>query len=193
MADGITHQRWHDRLWGFSIICGISEALIFMFLPNYNAVLFIVFYIIFYWLGEKYISPDCDLIGMSNQDGHLIQLKKKNIILGLVGLFFLLWSLIYAWSVPKHRSIFSHGLIIGTIIRIIWYILIPLFVILNWIGSFNGWVIPNYYFEFYAEYWLNSFLLACFCSLLFSDNVHLILDLEWAKGRLYTPLSKKGK
>jgi len=147
---------------------------------------FYLCYLTIYGLGEKYISCDNDLVGLSNQDGEFLRLRKKNFVLGLVGLFFLLWNMVYAWLVPHHRHWTSHGLIISSVLRIIWYFIIPIFFILNQIGTFFEWPISDYYYQFSCDIWLNSFLLASVFALVFNDLIHQILDLEISKGLLYT-------
>lgn len=190
IADGATHVAYHNRLWIPAIVVGVCEAFAFINIPFYNIYIFIMCYIVFYYLGENFLSPDLDLQSLSGQDARMIALRKLNIIFGLFGLFWSLWSFIYAWIINGHRRALSHGWILGTLFRLFFYN-IPFVFILNMIGTYNGWFLPQYWYEFYCEYWLVSYLLASFCALFFSDGIHLILDTEYAKGKLYTPM--KGK
>ena len=192
IAPGIVHVEFHDRLWIFSILVGIGECLFFINIPHYNPIIFMVFYIFFYLLGERWISPDFDILGLSSQDGRLLQLRQKNILFGILGLFWVIWWLIYAWIINKHRSFWSHGLFIGTLGRVVW-LFIPFLFIVNWIGTLNGWKISGYWYEFYADYYLVSFVLAAIFGLFSSDMIHMLLDTEWSKGRLYTPLKEKNE
>jgi uncharacterized metal-binding protein len=190
MADGETHVAYHNRLWIPALFVGGIEAIIFSGIPYYNFYLFIIFYVLFYYLGENYLSPDLDLQSLSGQDAKMIRLRNLNIVLGLFGLFWGLWSFIYAWIINGHRKTLSHGWGIGTLFRLFFYTL-PFFLLMVWFGSFNGWTIGDFWYEFYCEYWLVSYLLAGFFALFFSDSIHLILDTEYAKGRLYYPKSNK--
>ena len=176
MSDGVTHKKAHDKLYPVAIILGLVESFIFIKLPYYNVYSFWLFYIIFYALGENYISPDLDLISMTKEESNLFQLKKKNIILGLIGLFWMIMCLIYAWIIEKNRSFWSHGIGIGTILRILWFLIVPLLSLMNWIASINGWAIKDYFYEFYGEFWMLSLLLGSFCALFFSDLIHLFMD-----------------
>jgi hypothetical protein len=195
MADGKNHIIAHDRMWGFAIIFGIIEAIIFnIWIKDFNLILFIVLYIFWYHIGERYISNDLDLDSMSAQEGRLLHLKSINIFMGLFGLIFMILSLCYSWVIPKHRHWLSHSIPLGTFIRCIWFIWLPMFFVFNWIGSFIGWTIKDYYFEFYCDWWLYPMLLSSFFALIFSDAIHLVMDSSFAKGRFYTPISsKKGK
>lgn len=183
MASGEVHKLYHDKLYLPAIALGIIESIFFYLIkvPFYNPITFMVFYLIFYYLGERYISPDLDLLSMTNQESRLFQLKKKNIILGLIGLFWMIMCLVYAWTIGKHRSFWSHSLPFGTIFRVIWFILIPLLFITNWIASFNEWLIKDWFYQFYCEYWLINLLLGSFFSLLFGDSIHSILDSSYFK------------
>lgn len=144
----------------------------------------------FYFLGERYISPDLDLLSLSDSDGRFLRLRKVNIVLGLFGLFWVILWLIYAWLINKHRSFFSHGLIVGTVLRMAW-LSIPFLFIINWIATLNGWTIDEYWYQFYCEYYLIDLLLGMFFGLLLSDCIHILLDSEFAKNRLYISKSSK--
>lgn len=81
----------------------------------------------------------------------------------------------YWWPYGKiisHRSIFSHGFIIGTLVRLI-YLILPMFLLLyiiypNQFGLNLGYIL--YYWD-YISYFIIGFFLA--------DCGHLILDYIW--------------
>ena len=149
------------------------------------------FYILFYFLGENYVSPDIDLISISGQDGRMLSLGKKNFIFGIFGLLFAIWSMVYSWInqfLGGHRNFWSHSLVISTIGRMIWFN-IPFVVILWGVVAYWGWA--DWYYQIYLDVYLVSLLLAQFCAWSFSDTIHLIYDSEWAKGKLYHPEKEK--
>jgi hypothetical protein len=194
IADGKNHIIAHDKMWGLVIILGVIECGIFYYwIPGFNIFVFLILYPMWYHLGERYISCDLDLDSMSGQEGRMLHLKSVNIIVGLFGLIFMILSLCYSWCIPKHRHWTSHSVPIGTFLRCVWFIWLPIFIVLNWVGSFLSWTVWEYYFQFYGEMWINGLLLSSFCALCFTDIIHLIMDLPASKNILYTPISKKGK
>ena len=146
-------------------------------------------------MGEKLISPDLDLISISGQDGRALSYIKKNPLLGIFGLFFALWSMVYSWCmIPLggHRNMWSHGLIIGTIGRMIWFNL-PL-TIIGYMVSYNLIGIKSdFYYNLWMDYWLLPYLAAQFLAWNFSDAIHILLDQEFVKGWLYIPESQLKK
>jgi len=155
-------------------------------------VLFNLFFIINYALGENFIGNDLDLISINGEDGRMLAVGKKNFFLGLIGLFFMLWWTIYAWLilfVGGHRSWASHGILIGTLGRILWFN-VPLVILLNGIYGFGvtrwGWT-SNFGYELFLDIWILPYLISQFLAWIITDLTHLLLDSSWAKFRLYTP------
>jgi len=117
---------------------------------------------------------------------------------GFLGALFLSYSFLYSYVIGLaggHRSWLSHGWIIGTLGRMVFYN-IPLIVFLNVLYSYAisnwGWstsvgVLKSFYFDM----WGIPYLSMQFLAWLYGDGVHLILDTNWAKGVLYTPINSK--
>ena len=53
----------------------------------------------------------------------------------------------------------------------------------HWTGSI--------YFDLYLDVWLVPVLVGQFMAWTITDATHLLLDTEWAKFRLYTPIIAK--
>lgn len=190
MSDGKTHRKYHDMGWFIIIPLSLILAIMFpVFVPKFNPILFVVFFNLLFLTGNV-IEPDNDLLSLSTSDGIMLSLKHLtgffvfDFVLGFIGLLLIIWSLIYAYFigwVGSHRSIFSHGHIIGTAIRAIWWN-IPVVLMMREIALYYSF--KDYYFEFYADIWLNAYLLG-FLALLISDEIHLVLDTTWFKKNVY--------
>ena len=197
MAPGIEHCKAHNKLWIPSIITGIVESIILQyFFKNYNEwfiVIFILFYLLCYSIAEHYISPDLDLLSISGQDGRALTKIKNNVILGIVGLLFAMWSMVYSWIMQffgGHRGL-SHTFILGTLTRMIWFNT-PIFFILWFLKWYWGFEWNKIWYNFYMDWWLFGYVLGQFFSWLFSDVVHSVMDSEYAKNRFYKVEKKHG-
>ena len=195
MADGATHVKYHNRFWIPALICsGILSFLLFKH-NILQLILFNLFFVLNYWMGENLVSCDLDLLSISGQDGRMLTEGKKNIFIGFLGLLFALWSMVYSWIMQflgGHRNIFSHGIILGTLGRILWFN-IPIIFILSNIYSFGvvhwHWS-SNFSYELYLDIWLVPYLCAQFLAWFITDDIHIILDTDFAKNRLYTPIKR---
>jgi hypothetical protein len=210
MADGVTHVKYHDKMWvvGFVFALILGAGIFYKSLANF--LIFVVLYIFFYAIAERFISPDLDLLSLSAQDGRMIMLGKHTLekirhwnffirvllipfcfVLGLFGLFTAQYSMAYAWLIEfggGHRSVFSHSPVLSTLIRQLWFN-VPISFVINWIFTIGNqrFAWHSIYWELYLDYWLVPYLLAQFVAWSVSDITHLVLDSDWAKNRLYTP------
>lgn len=87
-----------------------------------------------------------------------------------------------------HRSIFSHGLIIGTIGRMIFFN-IPIWFVFYWVEmkKFGYYDFSNVYQRWSMQYWLFPYYLSQFLMLNIGDSIHILLDTEIVKNILYVP------
>lgn len=193
MASGKVHLEYHNKAIPIVVILSIIEAMFLSAIkfPDFSPIVYLVVHFIYYvFIGEHFIGPDNDILGLSSSDGRMLEWRKKSIFIGFIFLIYFFWWTTYSWLIWKHRSIWSHGIFIGTLGRFIW-VLLPFVPTINFIGTSMGWTLSQYYYEFYAEYYLVSALLAIFMSMFWSDLVHLILDSDSAKGTLYIPETEK--
>lgn len=196
LADGLTHHRYLKIGWAIIIPMGIFIVLILTILN----VDFLYLYPIFFYLNYlacNIVDPDADQIGVTSSEGIVLR-TSKHLKIGFIGALFVSYSFLYAYLiglVGGHRSPISHGWIIGTIGRMIFYN-IPLFIgcwefynygIQNW-----GWTLNiGLYESTRMQIWLIPYLSMQFVAWFIGDGIHLILDTEWAKGKLYTPIKQK--
>lgn len=126
-----------------------------------------------YLLG-RYISPDLDLIGLSSDEGRMMQELK------VFGLFVVMWFMPYAYIMrfvgigrKGHRNFFSHFPFISTFIRLAWLL-----------GPFIAAV---YYWEpglVQANIdWLYSLSLGIFLGHSLSDLIHYLADMGYIRYR----------
>jgi hypothetical protein len=197
MAGGETHHLWYKKIF-IPIVIPISllvTAGLFWFKININPSLFLGFCFIQYWLAG-FIGPDLDLPGLNDDDGRMMRFGKKlNSLLTIFGYLTVAYWFFYAWIIGLiggHRSKFSHGIIIGTIGRII-YFNIPIFLGLFFFARYGiahwNWINPFY--ELYGDMWILPYLLSQFVVWNITDETHLILDSEWAKGKLFKTIGEK--
>lgn len=187
LADGVTHFIWYKR----SIILAIPLGLLYTFLLKdiVNPFLFALFYSINYSLAIV-VEPDLDQLGLTSSEGRAMR-GSKRAFFGLFGAFWVMWWFLYAWLiglVGGHRSVFSHGIGIGTVGRIIWFNL-PFAVVLYILARYWGW--EDWWYQLYLDIWLLPYILSQFLAWFLSDGFHLMLDTEWSKGILYTPINKR--
>lgn len=120
--------------------------------------------------------------------------------LGIVGALYVAWSQIFSFSCEEaarlvgkksgHRVWLSHRIFIGTISRTIWFN-IPFFVLYNYMVNYSivNWGTP--YWDkiglryFWANIWFYPYIITQFITWFIADGMHILLDTEWAKGRLY--------
>lgn len=207
MADGKTHRKYYEYGWSFIFISSIPASIGFGLLYNNVSygILFFIFYFINYWKGG-YINPDLDLLLLTESEWQLLDDAKKLFyplkkygkigkffsfmfgwILGFIAVSIISWWLLYAYIAYKHRSIWSHGWIIGTIGRMIHHNIMIMFIIF----SFMGYEYNEFYI--FVSLWIVPYLWSQFFTWFISDGIHLILDTEFAKGRLYTKKKRKRK
>ena len=181
----------------------------------FQFALYEIFFILFYWIGENIVSCDLDLISISGQDGRAITFGKKDIsdklarrigffskiigyAVGIIPFLFSQWSAFYSYTMQflgGHRNPFSHSLVLSTVIRMIWFDVI-FYVMANQIyaSGVSAWHwTGSIWFDLYMDIWLIPVLAGQFIAWSITDVMHLILDSEWAKFRLYTPLTARNK
>lgn len=189
MADGDTHQRYM-RAWGWPLVPIIAIAL---FILSQYDILYLIFPAINYVLCD-FISPDLDQLGLTKDDGDMMRTARKYRI-GLLGAFSVMWWFLYAYIISwfgGHRSWASHGVIVGTIGRVVFFnipIAALLFIVYDYGVLHAGW--PTWsqigWRYFYMDVWVKPYLISQLTVWLLGDGIHLILDTEWAKGKLYEP------
>ena len=192
MADGHTHVKFLRYGWVFIVPTGIILFLVFAFFSIKYAILYPIFFYTNYFLCE-FIDPDADLVGMTTSEGRVMR-GTKRYWLGFLGAVFVAYGFIYAYIVGLfggHRSRASHGFIVGTVGRILFYNA-PLFFIFHFFYGYGlsnwGWTSTiGVYASFGMEVWLLPYLSTQFLAWFFGDGIHLILDSKWSRGKLYTP------
>lgn len=197
MADGETHYKYLKMGWWIVIPVGIIIFISYWLIGVRNAYLYPIF-IYCNYLACAFFDPDNDLLGLTSSEGRILRVTKKFYI-GFIGAIIVSYGFLYAYIIGNfggHRSILSHGVAIGTIGRMIFYNLPFLFIfyliygygLVHW-----EWTTKiNIYDSFAMKEWLPAYLSSQFMAWFIGDGIHLILDTEWAKGRLYTP-KKFGK
>ena len=196
MADGETHLRYLN--YGWIIIIPLS---IFVFGVVYKYSLHPYLYPIFiyfnYWIC-RYQDPDDDQSSMTSSEGRLQRdTKRVNILFGFIGAIANAYKVIYAYIAGifgGHRCWFSHGWIIGALIRQIYYDAIladRIYSMLTYIVPIWHWT--NIYYELYLDIWLIPFLISQSITWIIADTIHIILDQKWAIGVLYKPIPKNNR
>ncbi len=207
MADGKTHEVYQKRGWILIVPLGI-----FLFVVT-SDILYTLFLYFNYSLTD-FIDCDTDHPMMTKGEYDALR-KFKNMSLGafvpggrrfsklnrilsrfnlgLVGALLVAWMQIYHYISAifgGHRSWFSHGHIIGTIGRMAWFNTPISYFLWNMVSyaivvwehppwSEIGW---NY---FWMLYWIPPYLITQFLAWVIADEIHLLLDSNWSKGRLY--------
>lgn len=197
MADGITHNKYLRMGWFFIIPLGWLLYLMAILLDGggYSFLYLIFTYITFYLC--EFCDPDNDHLSLTNSEGRVLRLSKR-IYMGFFGALFVSYTFIYSYIIGLfggHRSWASHGWVIGTVGRMIFYN-IPFFGIFYFLYGYGlmywGWTTDiDIFRSFGMEVWLKPFLISQFFAWNVGDGIHLILDTEWAKGTLYEPEKRK--
>lgn len=209
MADGKTHEVYLRIFWKSVIaIAGFS----FILTRDFYFPLFILLNFAFTEVvspdldhfvqnkdesDAKTMSRNMSLALLLPKDkfkkNHKLRRFLEKINLGLFGALFSGWSEVYeyfGWLAGGHRSWWSHYPVIGTLTLMVWFNL-PLFCALSLldVSVIIFWSDPTWqglgWQYFWMEDWLWIYLWAQFFVWNFTNGVHLILDTEWAKGRLY--------
>jgi uncharacterized metal-binding protein len=189
MSSGNIHHLWYKRIFFPIILPAIIITTLLSISLKINFVLIFLFGFIQYWLAS-FIGPDLDLPGLNDDDGRMMRFGKKTFpLFTIFGYITTAYWFFYAWLiglVGGHRSIFSHGVLIGTIGRII-YFNIPIFLGLYFLYRYGmrnwNWSNPSY--ELYLDVWILPYILSQFIIWSLTDSLHILLDGRWAKGRLY--------
>jgi hypothetical protein len=195
MAHGEIHHSYLRRNW--IAILPIGLILYLLVLHSAHSYLYPILFYINYLLCEI-IDPDNDQLSLTMSEGIVLRSTRK-VWLGFLGALFVAYSFLYSYIIGLfggHRSWLSHGWFTGTAFRMVFYN-IPLFIVI-WIfysyGMLNwGWAennIPVKYF-LYMDVWVKPYLITQALAWFYGDGVHLILDTEWAKYRLYEPIKSK--
>ncbi len=192
MADGETHLKYINLGWLIIIPLGIIMFLIKILGGEKYSYLYPLFIYYNYFLCQ-FIDPDADQISITSAEGRIMRLTKKFWV-GLFGAIFVSYQFIYAYLiglVGGHRSIFSHGWVLGTIGRMIFFnaplilfiYYIYLYATLHWNAPKNATLESIFFWNYLKIYLQTQFL-----TWMIGDGIHLILDTEFAKGTLYTPI-----
>ena len=196
MADGVTHDRYIRLGWYLIFPLGGFIFLLAILLKLENSILYPVFLYLNY-LQCHIINPDNDQPSLTLAEGIVLRVSKR-FWMGFFGALFVCYSFMYAYIIGLfggHRSWASHGWVIGTIGRMIYFSILPIsitlyniyiYAIARWNAPLNATLQSIFLWEY-----LKIYLFTQFIAWNIGDGIHLILDTEWAKGRLYTPIKIK--
>lgn len=195
IADGITHRQYLRKVWLAIVPIGMAIFLFALGANTPNPLLYPLFFYYNYLLCEV-VDPDLDQLSLTIAEGIVLRTTKK-FYMGFFGALFVSYSFLYSYIIGLfggHRSRLSHGWIIGTLGRMVFYN-IPFYLLFVNIYSYGlahwGWSTQTAMQDsFYMDIWLIPFLQMQFLAWFIGDATHLILDSEWAKGTLYTPIGK---
>lgn len=182
MADGATHEMYRQKNTKYAMsLSAVFSVLLF----SVNPILSVAFFPFSFvnWKITKYVTPDSDMAGLTIGEWTAISDFKERFgwFGGLLATIWNSWWMIYSYISGHHRSWYSHGWGIGTIGRMI-HMNIPI----AYVIFYNGWQVFIFYDKNIQMIFL-SYLLSQFYTWFYADAIHLILDTEWAKGRLYKP------
>jgi uncharacterized metal-binding protein len=137
------------------------------------------------------VDPDLDQISLGSQEGRALRgTKRFGCFVGFFGALWVSYWFMYAFFiglVGGHRSVFSHGVVIGTIGRMI-YFNVPIFLFFVGVGdigkAYFQWA--NTLHNLYLEVWLLPYVITQLTAWLIADQIHLTLDLVWVEKMLGT-------
>lgn len=195
MADGEIHRQYLRKGWLVVVPIGIAIFLFVLAGNLPNPLLYPLFFYFNYLLCEV-IDPDLDLFSVTIAEGIFLRTTKKFYI-GFIGALFVSYSFLYSYIIGLfggHRSRLSHGWVIGTLGRMVFYN-IPFYLLFVNIYSYGlahwGWSTQTAMQDsFYMDVWLIPFLQMQFLAWFVGDGIHLTLDSEWSKYKLYIPEKK---
>jgi hypothetical protein len=192
MADGITHDKYVRKGWYFIIPFGVLLTIVGYAAKWGDPYLYPLFLYINY-VQCHVINPDNDQLGVTLAEGIVLRVTRR-VWMGFFGALFVAYSFIYAYLMGLlggHRTWASHGWVIGTMGRMLYFSILPLgvlfynvylYAIAHW-GAPQGATFESIFLWRYTKiYFLTQFM-----AWNVGDGIHLILDTEWAKGRLYVP------
>lgn len=142
----------HYQIWN---IGKLGEAILFLGLLFVYPIV-AVGTLIGYWLGQ-FIDPDMDLVGITSGEGRML---RRFPIMG--GFFVAYWTLYGAIFRGKHRSFWTHSILVSTALRfsyMFWWLYV--FVVKEW------------------KEWMVLLLLGIYLGLSLADTYHIIAD--WRK------------
>jgi len=168
-----------------------------MYLQGYNWLFSFIFCLWNYWLC-RLLDPDLDMLGETTSESTGIRMLRRIPLIGwLLLAFWVSYTTFYAAIISSfggHRSWLSHGLIVGTVFRMIFFN-IPMWTFIYWerIRAGRTWDFSQSYIDWNMDSWLVPYYLSQFLLLNLGDAIHLLLDTGIVKGILYVPESfKKG-
>lgn len=181
LADGITHELFLRKGW-YAVI-PIGAILLF---STFNFLWPVLLY--FNFLICDFLDPDADQLGWTKSEGDLMRTLRR-FKLGLLGILWVNHWMIYAEIIRGlggHRSWASHGWVIGTVGRMIWFnIPIAGFFYGFYLYGLSKWNLLTFdvigWRYFHMDVWLIPYLVTQLISWLIGDGIHLVLDTEWFK------------
>lgn len=114
------------------------------------------------YLYGAFIDPDMDIVGMTQAEGRLM--RKLGIVGGLLVAYWTFYGYLFR---KKHRSIWTHGPVLSTVIRYGYQFWLP------WIYIYNSTVDLS---------WLIFIFIGMFIGTTLSDTIHFAAD--WISGEI---------
>lgn len=139
----------HIRYWKYVLPFSCIVSVILMFYSFLSGMMFLLGYLLGY-----ICDPDLDKLGITSAEGRALHK------FGIFGLLWIMYWMPYAF-LTKHRGI-SHVPILGTAIRFLYLLIIPMALVLYYTIPLSDQVL-----------WMAGW---CFVGLVMSDLVHIFLD-----------------